>query len=217
MVAAGLAVAVAAAALILLGGTDSDGGDGARVVQPSAPGEGVREVSPEELDLLAEEEPTEADIEFMHGMIHHHAQAIQMAGLLDERTDNEEVALLAGRIEVSQQSEIELMNEWLEAHGVEPHASHEHGGGPAELMPGMLTPRQMERLADARDGEFDRLFCRLMIQHHEGALVMVGDLRDAGGGLVPEVYRLSSDIEADQEIEIRRMREMLSGRFGEGV
>ena len=128
------------------------------------------------------------------------------------------------------------MEEWLAARGepgpdqggdgeagggVDGHFGHGAGepgtGGSSGLMPGMLTPRQLDRLAAARGPEFDRLFARLMIQHHRGALVMVAQLREDGGGIEPGVYRLSADIEADQEIEIRRMRDMLAGRFGGGL
>ena len=202
----------------MLDGSEPAGDGGARVVQPSAPGEGVRELAAEDLAELEERPHTDADVEFLHGMIPHHAQALEMTSLVADRTDNEDVTLLARRIEVSQESEIELMEDWLEARdepAAGPHMEHGHGGH--GLMPGMLSDGQMARLAAAQGSEFNRLFCRLMIQHHRGALVMVAELREAGGGLDPEVYRLSSDIEADQEIEIRRMEEMLAGTFGEGL
>jgi len=79
-----------------------------------------------------------------------------------------------------------------------------------ELMPGMLTPEQMTQLAEARDAEFDRLFLEFMISHHEGALVMVQALfASPGAGQGSAIYHFASDVEADQEMEIRRMRALL--------
>ena len=77
-------------------------------------------------------------------------------------------------------------------------------------MPGMLTAEELARLEQARGEEFDRLFLELMIRHHEGALVMVGELFAApGAGQDPEVFRLAMDVDADQRAEIRRMQAML--------
>ncbi len=68
----------------------------------------------------------------------------------------------------------------------------------------------MRQLSERYGAEFDGLFLELMIQHHEGALVMVGELHAGGGGVEPESFSFSAHIEADQEIEIRRMRELLA-------
>ena len=150
-----------------------------------------------------------ADVRFMQGMIGHHAQAIDMVAMLKTRTARDDMKLLALRIEVSQNDEMAMMRRWLRERGAaEPdaHAMHAHD---AKLMPGMLTPGQMAQLTAAKDAEFDRLFLEFMIQHHEGALVMVKDLMATpGGGQESSVFQFASDVEADQSAEINRMRAM---------
>lgn len=153
-----------------------------------------------------------ADAEFFQGMIAHHAQAITMSALLPRRTRNGPLNSLAERIIVSQRDEIKLMRRWLLEHGAEapdPMAHSEHHDHGA-LMPGMLTPEQMTRLAAATGPGFERLFLEGMIRHHEGAIAMTAALfatRGAAEDLV--VYKMASDIEADQRAEIARMRALL--------
>jgi uncharacterized protein (DUF305 family) len=145
---------------------------------------------------------TAADVAFMHGMIQHHQQALEMAALVPERTDNRSIRLLADRIEVSQRDEIALMADWLTDRG---HPAHPQGADHS-LMPGMLTPDQMARLEQTSGDEFDRLFLDLMIQHHEGALVMVADLfATPGAGQEPEIFQFASEVDSGQRIEIERM------------
>lgn len=162
---------------------------------------------------------TPADARFMQGMIPHHAQALDMTALVPTRTMRRDVLLLAERIEVAQGDEIAWMQRWLQDRGEEVpmagagHAHHgaaHHGAGHNALMPGMLTPEQLAQLAGATGPEFDRLFLEFMIQHHEGALVMVNDLlASPGAAQLTEVYRFASDIDADQRADIARMRAML--------
>jgi uncharacterized protein (DUF305 family) len=157
---------------------------------------------------------TRADVEFMQGMIGHHAQAVDMAALVPSRTRNESVHLLAQRIAISQRDEIRRMQTWLRDRGQavpDPAAPMQHGSeGHEMLMPGMLTAEQMAQLTAARDGEFDALFLRLMIQHHEGALTMVKTLFSSpGSAQETATFRYASDVDADQRIEIQRMRKML--------
>jgi uncharacterized protein (DUF305 family) len=184
------------------------------IVQPGAPGEGTRTLTPEELAEIESPDPTQADVRFVQGMIHHHAQALRMTNLVPERSRRRAVELLARRIDLSQESEIDLMRRWLEARGEEapelhrPHG-HAHGTGQG-LMPGMLTERELDRLQAARRSRFDRLFLQFMIRHHEGALRMVGDLRAAGGGAEPEIDAFARHVESDQQIEINRMLQMLA-------
>ena len=146
----------------------------------------------------------------MQGMIGHHAQALEMTDLLASRTASENMRKLALRIEVSQADEIKMMQGWLETRGLEvpnEHAHHMHG---ATLMPGMLTPQEMDRLAGATGAEFDRLFLEFMIKHHEGALIMVKELFvTPGAGQESEIFAFASDVDADQRMEIDRMRAML--------
>jgi uncharacterized protein (DUF305 family) len=178
------------------------------VVQPGAPGEASKIVKPE---AKAPPKFTEADVKFMQGMIGHHAQALEMVALRPGRSTSEDMRLLLLRIEVSQADEIKLMQRWLEDRGQPvpgPHAMHDHGAAP---MPGMLSPEDMAKLAAAKGAQFERLFLEYMIKHHEGALVMVKELFNSpGAAQEAEVFAFASDVEADQLIEIRRMRGMLA-------
>jgi uncharacterized protein (DUF305 family) len=175
-------------------------------VQPGAPGEPSREVP---AGKQAAPPFTPADVQFMQGMIGHHQQAVDMTGLLKTRTTREDMKMLALRIEVSQTDEIKMMQRWLEQRGQQApsiHAMHMHG---ATLMPGMLTEDEMAALAAATGAEFDRLFLEGMIKHHGGALTMVKELFAAGGGQQAEIFTFASDVEADQKMEIERMKGML--------
>ena len=154
---------------------------------------------------------TQADVQFMQGMILHHAQALVMAGWAPTRAQRSAIKVLAERIDVSQRDEIAFMERWLRERRQtvpETHAAHGMSG---HVMPGMLTAEQLAQLEKARGAEFDRLFLTFMIQHHEGALSMVTDLF-ASPGAAQDVYvfRFASDVEADQTAEIERMRSMLA-------
>jgi uncharacterized protein (DUF305 family) len=192
--------------LVALGLAGCTGGsapdhEGPVVVQPGAPGEPGRPVTPGaggDLPYL------EADVRFVHAMIAHHQQALELAGLVGERTASEDITLLAERIERSQADEIARMEGWLEVRG-EAENGHDHG-----LMPGMLSPTRLTELAAATGSDFDRRFLDAMIFHHEGALIMVADLFAQGGGQEAEIFDLAADIDADQRIEIDRMRTLLA-------
>ncbi|MQA91590.1 MAG: DUF305 domain-containing protein [Gemmatimonas sp.] len=163
---------------------------------------------------------SEADIEFLTGMIHHHAQALVMAGWAASHGASESIQVLSERIIVSQRDEIGLIELWLGDRGVEPPALAEMvptatAGGMVHdheaLMPGMLTPEEMAGLDAARAVDFDRLFLTYMIQHHQGALDMVDTLfATDGGGVDDTTYKFASDTFADQGSEIDRMQRMLA-------
>jgi uncharacterized protein (DUF305 family) len=161
---------------------------------------------------------TEADIRFMSGMIHHHAQAIVMARWAPTHGASAEVQTLAGRIINAQTDDIRLMQTWLRDRNQpvpEPNPKGmpmDMGGMQHEmLMPGMLTGEQMSRLDAARGADFDRLFLSLMIQHHQGAVAMVKDLFGSyGAGQDETVFKFASDVNVDQTTEIERMRKMLA-------
>jgi len=155
---------------------------------------------------------TGEDVRFVQAMIPHHAQALTMADLVPDRTDNEAMHRLARRIEVSQKDEIAIMERWIERRGETMAEGHHH----SPLMPGMLTEEELARLGAATGDEFDRLFLELMIRHHEGALVMVADLFSAGGGQEAEIFQFASHVDADQRAEVARMREMLNILIQEG-
>jgi uncharacterized protein (DUF305 family) len=181
------------------------------IVQPGAPGEVTRVITAATATDLSHVEYTGADIKFMQGMIGHHAQAVEMVALIPARTASNDVRMLGKRIDVSQADEIDMMKHWLRVRGQQvpdQNAMHMHG---ATLMPGMLTPDEMARLAAATGAEFDRLFLEGMIKHHEGALTMVHDLfATPGAGQDNEVFVFASDVDADQRIEIDRMGVMLA-------
>jgi uncharacterized protein (DUF305 family) len=181
------------------------------IVQPGAPGQASRVIAPEQALDQSKVSFTDADVRFMQGMIGHHAQAVEMTTLLATRTNREDMRKLALRIETSQSDEIKMMQHWLEVRGQTvpgPHAMHMHG---ATLMPGMLTPDEMSRLAAAKGAEFDRLFLEGMIKHHGGALTMVEELfATPGAGQEAEMFAFASDVDADQRMEIERMRAMLA-------
>jgi uncharacterized protein (DUF305 family) len=183
---------------------------GPQIVQPGAPGQATRVITAAKATDLSQVQHTPADVRFMQGMIGHHAQALEMTTLLSSRTASEDMRKLAKRIELSQADEIKMMQEWLKRRGAQvpdEHAHHAHG---AKLMPGMLTPEDMSKLAAASGREFDRLFLEYMIKHHDGALVMVRELfATPGAGQEADIFAFASDVDADQRMEIDRMAAML--------
>jgi uncharacterized protein (DUF305 family) len=185
----------------------------ARIVQAGAPGEPSREVSADEAAAAGETRHTQADVEFMRGMIHHHAQALVMTNMVRQRSGSREIPLFARRIEISQESEIERMEQWLTERGERPPTDEEHlrdHGGGGSLMPGMISEAELARLAAAQGRGFDTRFLRAMMRHHRGALEMVADLRADGGGTESTIDDFMRHVEADQGIEIARIEELLA-------
>ena len=188
------------------------------IVQPGAPGQPTRTLPPTTRATLP---PRSAkDVEFMQGMIMHHAQAVEMTALIESRTENKALRLLGARISQSQSDEMKFMKRWLESRG-EPLAPPKHEMPGMDMaghdmsshhmhMPGMLTPKQMEALRKAKGAEFDQLFLTGMIQHHDGALTMVEDLFDtAGAGQDAELFNFATDVDSGQRAEIKIMQTML--------
>jgi uncharacterized protein (DUF305 family) len=183
----------------------------APIVQPGAPGQDSKVVQAEQARDNSKVQFTPADVKFMQGMIHHHAQALDMTELLATRTNSDDMKKLALRISVSQTDEIKMMRRWLTVRGQEVPGEHAHHMPGAPLMPGMLNAEEMARLAAAKGTEFDRLFLEGMIKHHGGALTMVHDLfATPGAGQDSEIYAFASDVDADQRMEIDRMAAMLA-------
>lgn len=184
------------------------------VVQPGAPGQPSRTLPPNTKGTLPPQ--SRADIEFMQGMIMHHAQAIEMTALIPTHTENKDLRSLGARISSSQSDEIKFMKRWLTARG-QPTSmampgmpNMDQSGQPMPLMPGMLTVAQMDALRRANGAEFDRLFLTGMIQHHNGALTMVKELFDtAGAGQDAEIFNFATDADNTQKAEIRIMQSML--------
>lgn len=193
------------------------------IVQPGAPGQPTKILPANTTAKLPPFSPK--DVEFMQGMIHHHAQAVEMTALIESRTQNKEVRKLGAKISQSQTDEMNFMKRWLTLRGEKTEMemkamsgmsgmNHSDSGG--HLMPGMLTPKQMEKLRNAKGAEFDRLFLKGMIQHHEGALVMVKDLfESAGAGQDAEVFNFASDVDTGQKGEIRIMQNLLGEKSKE--
>jgi uncharacterized protein (DUF305 family) len=184
------------------------------VVQPGAPGQPSKTLPASTRATLPR--PSHAEIEFMQGMIMHHSQAVEMTALISSHTANKDLRSLGARISSSQSDEIKLMQRWLATWG-EPISMPMSGmqgmhnsSEPMMLMPGMLTPGQMDALRKAKGGEFDRLFLTGMIQHHNGALTMVKDLfNTAGAGQNADVFDFATDADNSQRAEIRIMQSML--------
>jgi uncharacterized protein (DUF305 family) len=189
------------------------------VVQPGAPGKPSKTLPPSTRATLPPR--SQADVEFMQGMIMHHTQAVEMTALIASHTENKELRSLGARISSSQSDEIKLMQRWLAARGerisadmpgmdMSRHSSHQ------QLMPGMLRPEQMEALRKAKDAEFDHLFLTGMIQHHDGALTMVKDLFDtAGAGQDADLFNFATDADNTQRAEIKIMQSMLDKKSSE--
>ena len=186
------------------------------IVKPGAPGQPSTTLSaPAETRVPRH---TAADTKFMQGMIHHHAQAIEMVELLKTRTQRKDMKLLGLKIEVSQNDEMKMMRNWLKDRGEE--VPMDHGGGHMMMMsagsemppmPGMLTEKQMKALAAAKGAAFDKLFLEGMIQHHEGALTMVAELfATPGAGQDTVIFDFATHVDSDQRMDISRMRTMLT-------
>ena len=187
------------------------------IVQPGAPGQPTRHLPADTKGTLPPTSPK--DVEFMQGMIVHHAQAVEMTALIDSHTKNKELRLLGARISHSQSEEMKFMKHWLEVKGEPatkpmPEMPGMHMPGmdmsSHQMMPGMLTPQQMEALRQAKDNDFDHLFLTGMIQHHQGALTMVKDLFDtAGAGQDAVLFNFATDVDSGQRAEIKIMQNML--------
>lgn len=200
-----LVLAFVAACKTAAGGSST----GAKILQPGAPGQDSKTITTAQATDLSKVQATPADVKFMQGMIGHHAQAVEMVALINDRTANPNMKMLGLRIQVSQDDEMDMMRKWLGERGAAvpgPHAHHEPGG----FMPGMLTSEEMTALAAAKGVEFDRLFLQGMIKHHGGAITMVEELfKSPGAGQEGGIFAFASDVDADQRMEIDRMGMML--------
>jgi uncharacterized protein (DUF305 family) len=190
------------------------------VVQPGAPGKPTKTLPPTTQATLPPR--SKADVEFMQGMIMHHAQAVEMTALIASHTENKELRSLGARISSSQSSEIKFMKRWLATRGealsmgMTDMPAMSASGDAMSLMPGMLSAEQMDALRNANGPAFDRLFLSGMIQHHDGALTMVKDLFDtAGAGQDAEIFDFATDADNTQRAEIKIMQSMLEKKTPE--
>jgi len=196
--------------VILLGYTSISQAQ-APIVQPGAPGNPAQEISAEEAIEIANTSYSPADVQFMQDMIPHHNQASQMAELVADRTNRQELVDVAGRINVSQLDEIEFMRQWLRERGeLVPSPTAHDAMHTDHRMAGMATPQQMAGLTEAEGTEFDRTFLQLMITHHEGAVAMVENLLEQPGAAYdPTLFEFTNDVTNDQNSEIERMHALL--------
>ena len=178
------------------------------ILQPGAPGQATKEISAEMATDIANSSYTTADVYFMQGMIVHHQQALTMSKLAKQRTNSKTILDLAGRIEGSQEDEIEFMTSWLKDRGEDTKYEMKHMG--MHKMAGMASPLQLKNLSNSKSTDFDRLFLQLMITHHDGAIDMVDTLKEQPGSRYDQLLsEFVSDLVNDQAIEIERMNGLL--------
>jgi uncharacterized protein (DUF305 family) len=199
------------------------------IVQPGAPGTANKTLTKDAATATeAPKPPSKADVDFMQGMIMHHNQAVEMTELLKTRTKDPAILELGKKIDVSQTDEMRWMKQWLTDRGLpiaaDPMAGMDMKGMDMKdmkgmmdmsmpMMPGMLTPAQMDALRKASGPEFDLLFLTGMIQHHTGALQMVKELfANPGAGQDPQLFDFASDVDNTQQAEIDIMRHLLKER-----
>ncbi|VAV89619.1 putative secreted protein, partial [hydrothermal vent metagenome] len=182
------------------------------IVQPGAPGEALRELSAEQAIAIADSSYSPDDAAFMQDMIPHHNQAVQMAALVADRTNRQELLDVAGRIDASQKDEIKFMQQWLRARGETiPEPTAHDAMRTSHSKAGMASPEQMAQLASEKSTGFDRLFLELMIAHHKGAVKMVKELhKQPGSAYDPILFEFTNDVVNDQTAEIERMDAVLA-------
>ena len=198
--------------VILLGFATLAMAQEAPIIQPGAPGDAVRELSADEAIEIANTSHSPDDLRFMQDMIPHHNQAVQMAELVSDRTNQQELVDMAGRIDASQIDEIDFMMQWLRARGEDvPEPTAHDAMHTSHKMAGMASPDDMAELARLDGTDFDEKFLTLMIAHHEGAVKMVEDLLEQPGSAYdPVLFQFTDDVTNDQNAEIERMNAMLA-------
>jgi uncharacterized protein (DUF305 family) len=166
--------------------------------------------------FVSSREPGDSSAEagFARDMSVHHAQAVEMAEIVRDKTGSEEMRIMAADIALTQQAQIGQMQGWLDVWGL-PSTGTEPAmswmGHPTEgRMPGMASPEEINRLRGAPPEEADKMFLRLMIPHHKAALPMARAVLERTDRT--EVERLATAIAASQKGEIKIMREMLESR-----
>lgn len=217
-----LAVAAVTAALALaLTGCESEGGAkgdgkgkeaGPSVIAPGRPGEAAEKLTAEEAAKVKKEDdsPNSADFAYIRMMIEHHRQALVMTDLAPDRAKSSKIKRLAERISAGQKPEIEAMKGWLKTNGGtkdQGGGAPDHAGGHGHgSMSGMATEKQLDQLRAADGADFDKLFLKLMITHHSGAVSMATDVLSKGNNL--RVEEMADDVISQQSAEIRRMQQL---------
>ncbi|MEU8470243.1 DUF305 domain-containing protein [Streptomyces sp. NPDC029006] len=200
---AAVTVAAATAALLLAACGGSGGTEGAGGSTPSATASASATAH------------NAQDVAFAQGMIPHHRQALEMAGLADARASSARVKDLAARIEKAQGQEIRTMTGWLTSWGERvpkagmDHSSHSGMSGMSGMsaMPGMMGDDDMAALKKATGKEFDSRFLSLMVAHHQGAVEMATTQRDKGR--YGPALTMAHAVVTAQTAEIEEMRQLL--------
>lgn len=175
------------------------------VIAPGRPGEAATTRAADEVRDAGPAPHNSLDVWFVRMMIPHHAQALAMAELAPDRAADPDIRALADRIRASQGPEMGMMRGWLQTRGLPAEVQgHDHG-----TMRGMQTPEAMRQLAATRGADFDRLFVRMMTEHHEGAIEMATNLLKVGSDLT--LNEFANSVATEQTVEIDRMREVLGG------
>ena len=190
--------------LILLSAHQIIAQEEVQIIKPGAPGQNSEIIGEEQAIQIADSSYTKADVNFLQGMIMHHEQAILMSSFVESRTNSKNINDLAGRIDASQKDEIDFMQAWL-------GERDEQTTGMMKMMRGMATEYQLKELQDSLGVDFDRQFLQLMINHHDGAVEMVEELRGyRGSAYDPVLNQFVSDLVNDQGVEIERMNLLLT-------
>ncbi len=207
----GCAALLSVGAVAAFGQTPAQPEQTVPLIQPGAPGKPDKILS--STVGTGQQGPTEADVKFMQGMIMHHNQAVEMVALMKGRTKNAKLMAFGQRISISQTDEVKFMKRWLTYRDkpLTEMGDMDMSHMDMPLMPGMLTPKQMDALRKASGAKFDQLFLTGMIQHHGGALTMVNELYDTPGAAQdPQLFDFTADIGVTQQGEIDAMRGMLA-------
>ncbi|WP_455359738.1 DUF305 domain-containing protein [Streptomyces sp. SYSU K21746] len=152
-------------------------------------------------------EQNAADVAFATGMIPHHRQAVEMAGLAETRALSAEVRKLAGEIKKAQDPEIKTLSGWLTSWGEEVPAEDEGGQHAGHSTSGMMTPEEMDTLEKSSGKVFDTAFLELMVKHHQGAVEMAKT--EQTDGAYRPAKDMAGDIVTSQSAEIERMNRLL--------
>lgn len=156
----------------------------------------------------------QADIDFATMMIPHHQQALEMAKMAVETSDNPDVVALAEDIEAAQQPEIDTMTGWLQDWNQPIPDSSTDSMGDMQGMdhgdsgPGMMSDDQMNDLGGATGVDFDAMFLQMMVEHHQGAIDAAED--EASAGEYRPAIDMAQSIVASQTAEIEQMKDLLA-------
>ena len=181
----------------------------APIILPSAPGIDSVEIDEQKAISIANTSYNSHDVNFLQMMIMHHDQAIVMTRLAPTRTNSKNILDLAGRIDTSQDDEMQFMKSWLQDRNESFNHTHDQN---MMKMAGMASPEEINELKNSKGVEFDKLFLKLMIHHHDGAIEMADELRDQPGSAYdPILNEFVADLINDQAVEIERMNGLLIG------